>query len=344
MKILLYTDNHFCEKASIVQGYGTRYSKRLENQLKSVNWAEDYAIKNNCAMIVCLGDFFDKPDLNQYEITAAKDIKWADIPHYFIVGNHESGVGSLEYSSAKFLEGPNREIASAPMIRTFGDTELAFLPYITESDRRPLAEIFPPKCAKNRILLSHNDIKGIQLGPVESKTGYETAELENCADLCVNGHLHNGQKISRKVVNLGNLTGKDFGEDALRYSHNIMIIDTSSMTYELVENPYAFNFYKIEVDGKADLNKVHSLKRQAVLSIKCNESYIDDLKHALEAESDYITDCRIIVSHNVEAVEESDSSALALHTGDHLQKLVDYCREKLDNSDILNYELGELCK
>lgn len=295
-------------------------------------------------MIVCLGDFFDKPDLNQYEITAAKDIKWSNIPHYFIVGNHESGVGSLEYSSAKFLEGPGREIVSSPTLKTFGDTELAFLPYITESDRRPLTEIFTPKCAKNRILLSHNDIKGIQLGPVESKTGYEIPELENCADLCINGHLHNGQKISPKVINLGNLTGKDFGEDAMRYPHNIMIIDTSSMTYKLVENPYAFNFYKIEVDNKADLNKVHSLKPQAVLSIKCDERYVDDLKHELESEKNNITDYRIIISRSAEIIDKFDSSTLTLHTGDHLQKLIDYCREKLDNSDILNYELGELCK
>lgn len=37
MKILLYTDNHFCEKSSIINKYGEKYTYRLENQLKSIN-------------------------------------------------------------------------------------------------------------------------------------------------------------------------------------------------------------------------------------------------------------------------------------------------------------------
>ena len=91
MKILCYTDNHFCERSSIITKYGTKYSLRLENQLASLNWAEQLAIDEGCAMIVCLGDFFDKPHLTDQEITAIQDIKWAeDIPHYFLVGNHIS--------------------------------------------------------------------------------------------------------------------------------------------------------------------------------------------------------------------------------------------------------------
>lgn len=343
MKILLYTDNHFCEKASIVQGYGTKYSKRLENQLKSVNWAEDYALKTNCDIIVCLGDFFDKPDLNQYEITAAKDIKWANIPHYFIVGNHESGVTDLEFNSAKFLEGPNREIISQPTLKEFDDIELAFLPYVTESDRKPLSETFPKK-TKSRIILSHNDIKGIQLGPVESRTGYTIDEIEVNSDLFINGHLHNGQLITFKVINLGNLTGKDFGEDATKYAHNIMILDTDTFRYELIENPYAFNFYKIDIEKNSDIKKIYNLKKQAIVSLKCDDSLLDHLKKAIDENKSSIMESRIIVSHSCTDSPQTESIGNVLQTGDHLQKLIDYCREKLGDSDILKYELGELCK
>ena len=44
MKILCFTDNHFCERSSIVTKYGTKYSLRLENQLASINWVEQLAI------------------------------------------------------------------------------------------------------------------------------------------------------------------------------------------------------------------------------------------------------------------------------------------------------------
>lgn len=343
MKILLYTDNHFCEKASIIQGYGQKYSKRLENQIKSINWAEKLADESKCSMIICLGDFFDKPDLNQYEITAAKDIKWSTLPHYFLVGNHESGVSCLDCSSTKFLEGPNKAVVSTPTQILVENTELAFLPYVVESERKPLFEVFKTTSAKHRILLSHNDIKGIRLGPVESKVGYEVNELESIADICINGHLHNGQKISNKVINLGNLTGKDFGEDARKYAHNIMIIDTNTLKYELVENPFAYNFYKLEINQEKDLSILTSLKRQAVLSIKCKDILVDRLKSALLNYKEEISESRIIITRDNTSLE-TNLNTPSLQTGDHLQKLIDYCKERLDNTDILNYELGELCR
>ena len=35
MKILCFTDNHFCERSSIINKFGTNYSIRLENQIQS---------------------------------------------------------------------------------------------------------------------------------------------------------------------------------------------------------------------------------------------------------------------------------------------------------------------
>lgn len=37
MRILVFTDNHFCERSSIITKYGPKYSIRLENQLESLN-------------------------------------------------------------------------------------------------------------------------------------------------------------------------------------------------------------------------------------------------------------------------------------------------------------------
>ena len=135
MKILCFTDNHFCERSSIVTKYGNKYSLRLENQIQSLNWVEQTAINKNCDMIVCLGDFFDKPHLTDQELTALQDIKWSEaIPHYFIVGNHESEENDLQFSSTKVLEGLNRFIIDKPTLQryTSPELELAFLPYVVE--------------------------------------------------------------------------------------------------------------------------------------------------------------------------------------------------------------------
>jgi DNA repair exonuclease SbcCD nuclease subunit len=342
MKILCYTDNHFCEKASIVTRYGTQYTARIENQLQSINWAETLALDTNCDMVVCLGDFFDHAHLTDQELTALNDITWANLPHYFLVGNHESEEHDLQFSSTMALISENRSIIAKPEIKKLSGVELAFLPYIVESDKQPLSEYFPEPGTDVRLLFSHNDILGMQLGPVVSKSGFSIEELESVSDLCLNGHLHNGAAISNRVVNLGNLTGKDFGEDAFRYKHGVMIIDTATMKVEFIENPHAFNFYKLDIETSTDLQKLETLKNNAVLSIKCKDSMLSAVREQLET-LPTVVDSRIIVIRDiVEGAEnEIDISSLVV---DQCAKFAECCRARLDNNEILELELAEILK
>lgn len=342
MKILCFADNHFCERSSIITKYGTKYSTRLENQIESINWVELIAKEKDCKMVICLGDFFDKPQLSDQEITALQDIKWAEnIPHYFLVGNHESEENDLQYSSTKVLESENRVIIDKPFIYDLADIELAFLPYIVESNKQPLETYFP-KTGMPRILFSHNDILGLQLGPVVSKIGFSIEEIEANCEFCLNGHLHNGQAISQRVLNLGNLTGKDFGEDASRYIHKIIIIDTDTFAFETIENPYAFNFYKIDILTEKDLDLLDTVKPNAVVSIKCVDKYIETIREKVALNSNII-DTRIIL---IKTFEESDEQAVNISdlAVDQCVKFAECCREKLDNTPILEAELAEILK
>lgn len=343
MRILCFTDNHFCEYYSIVKKHGLKYSLRLENQLDSLNWLERIAIEQNCDAICCLGDFFDKPDLNEREITAVKDINWNNLPHYFLVGNHESSMSDLQYSSTKVLEGTNKYIISTPLKMIFNNVEFCFLPYVVESDRKSLFEYFGERSDLPRIILSHNDIKGIQMGPVISKLGFDISELDDSCDLCINGHLHNGQKVSTKVLNLGNLTGKDFGEDATKYTHNVLIIDTDTFSCQFIENPFAFNFYKIEIKTESDLtNLISNLKNNAIISMKCEESLVYKAKEAIQ-NCPQVIESRIIISRNLDLLSDTEIDISDL-TLDHLSKFVECCKEKIEASDILDFELSEICR
>ena len=84
MKYLIYTDVHWSTYSSIIRSRGDIYSKRIENLIESVNWAEKLATTNGCDEIICLGDFFDKPDLNSEELTSLTELTWANIHHTFI--------------------------------------------------------------------------------------------------------------------------------------------------------------------------------------------------------------------------------------------------------------------
>lgn len=293
-------------------------------------------------MVVCLGDFFDKPQLTDQEITALQEVKWAkNIPHYFLVGNHESEENDLQYSSTKVLEAEYRVIIDKPMIYDLADIELAFLPYIVESNKQPLETYFP-KTGFPRILFSHNDILGLQMGPVVSKIGFSIEEIEANCDFCLNGHLHNGQAVSNRVLNLGNLTGKDFGEDATRYAHKVIIIDTDTFKFETIENPHAFNFYKVDILTEDDLNLLTTVKPNAVISIKCLDKYIETAREKITQNSN-ILDTRIILVKTFGASEEQTVNISDL-TVDQCVKFAECCRAKLENTPILEAELAEILK
>lgn len=348
MKILLFTDLHMCPRASIVNKWGDKYPSRLENCIKAVNWVEKIAKEHKCKYIINLGDFFDKPDLTSETITACNEIKWSNIMHYSLVGNHDASTSSLVFNSVNSFLADKHQVITEPNALFLDDCDIFFLPYITECDRKPLEQYFldannqPISTGKPRVILSHNDISGIQMGPVVSRTGFSIEEIENNCDLFVNGHLHNGQVITNKIVNLGNLTGKDFGEDASKYSHNIAILDTTTMELQFIENPYALNFYKIQINTEQDLLLLENLKANAIVSVKCNEMLIDKTKSKLVELQGAILESRIIVIKQL--AEASDSITVEDLTVDHLARFVECCKANIELSNILVEELAEVCK
>lgn len=343
MKYLLYTDVHWCENSSSIQSRGNKFSTRLEYLIKSVNWAEQQAIENTCDAIICLGDFFDRSDIKPEEATALQKIDWVNLPHYFIVGNHEASNKSLEFNSVEILRKlPNFNIITKPT--AFGDNML-FLPYIKENEITSLKEYWDEvfdKPTDKRIIFSHNSVKGIQMGPVISKEGIEMEEIDSFCTMFINGHLHNGLKFSKKGINLGNLTGQNFGEDATRYSHNAFILDTDTNSLESIENPYAFNFYKFDVNNDSDLNRLKNLKNNAVVSVKCNEKFVNETREILESQN--VVASRILTTRDIIYSDMNKIEELVDMQTSHLVKFIKFVKETLDNTEVLNQELEEICK
>jgi DNA repair exonuclease SbcCD nuclease subunit len=333
-----------CPRASIVNRWGTKYPSRLENCIASVNWLEQKAKELDCEYIVNLGDFFDRPDLTSETITACNDIKWSGIMHYSLVGNHDASTSSLLFNSVNSFLGDRHKIVTEPSVLPLDDCFICFLPYVVECDRQPLNEYFSKLAGADRptVILSHNDISGIQLGPVMSRTGFSVEEIEANCDLMINGHLHNGQAISQKIINLGNLTGKDFGEDAFKHNHNIAILDTKTLQLTFIENPYAYNFYKIQVDTEHDLSLLDTLKPNAVVSVKCDSKLVENVKQRITELKDIILESRIIL---VKKFEESSEESLELDLSvDHLARFVECCKANIEYTPLLEEEIGQVCK
>jgi len=355
MKILCYSDNHWCQYSSILRKRGDEYSLRLDNQIKSINWAEDLAEKLNCRMIVHCGDFFDKESLNSMEITALNDLFFCDnAEHIMLVGNHEIGINTSEFSSTHLfgLKDTFSIINEPRILELDEDTQLCFLPYILEYNREPLNSYFVDT-NKKRIIFSHNDIAGITLGKFITKNGFSISEIEDCCDLFINGHIHNESRISSKIFNIGNLTGQNFSEDGFVYDHCVFVIDTVTLKIDVYKNPYAINFYKVdftENDSIEYINEISSKMKNAVVTIRCKEKNYEYLKKRFGSEVDElvphhnsIIECRFIIVPDNTDEETVMENNLQLSV-DHIKEFKNYILQELGSLDIVKEEIEEILK
>lgn len=346
MKILLFTDNHFCQYSSIIRSRGERYSTRLENQIESINWVEQLAIEEGCEKVFCLGDFFDKADLNAEELTALKEIKWNNLPHYFIVGNHEMGISDLTYSSAHIFESLNfTTLKFIDLIEINDNVALIILPYLIKDRRATLQKYIEDltinKHYKDYIVLSHNDIAGIRYGQYMSTDGFDIKDIYDNCRLFINGHLHNQTQINDKILNLGNLTGQNFSEDALKYSHCAAVLDTDTFTIDLINNPYALHFYKLEIlDEEAIEPELDKCISNSVVTIKTKTTLIDAIRKALMAHQNIIEN-RIITIADTVIIDNAQSIETLVKT-DHIEQFKNYILEQLGTTTIIEEELALL--
>lgn len=348
MKILIYSDIHISIDSVGVKSTGSKYSKRLENIIQSISWAEDLAIRLNCEVVVNLGDTFDKPLITAIEATAIQDITWAGLPHYILIGNHDSNIASLEYSSASvFKRLPNFNIIDTPQAFQIPETDkiICFIPYITENMRKPLTDYIIQ--GKTNIVLSHNDIAGFSFGKFISKEGFNIKEIEDNCALFLNGHLHNSAYLTKKILNVGNLTGQNFGEDAFKYKHGAWLLDTDTLELQFFENPYALRYYKLDIINKEDFNIIDTINNTSisntnVLRIKCNKEYLADIK-------DKLNECNNILSYRINVINNSvdntvDINNVELKKTDYLKMFEEFISERLELTSELKSELAEICK
>ena len=351
MRYFIYADPHWSSYSSIVRSRGEKYSTRLENLIKTINWVELEAQKQNCNAIICLGDFFDKSELNSEEITALQEVEWANMRHYMLVGNHEMGRNNLELSSSHlFALIPHIAVLDCPyMYNEQNGTSIMFLPYVLENNRKPLKEYFDGmEHCENKIIFSHNDIAGIQMGSYLSTTGFSIEEIEQNCNLFINGHLHNGADIGNKIINIGNITGQNFSEDAYKYEHKALILDTDEKSLTPIINPYAMNFYKLDltnyrpvIDDQNIQNTLSDLRYPAVATIKINPDISFIVKDLLTTCGNII-ECRLITDGvlGAESIENINNEVNL----DHIQKFQMYVMENIGKDELILNELERVSK
>lgn len=335
MKIGIVGDIHWSKYSSILRSRGNKYSKRLENCIDSINWAEEL-LGDRCDMVVYLGDFFDHESLKSEEITALSEIEWNKVPHYFLVGNHELGLNDLSFSSAHIFNLKDPQVIDHPTTWIYSDVEVCYLPYILNNTGK-LDDYFDAKTEK-RIIFSHNDIAGIQLGKFTSTEGFSIENIENNCDLFINGHLHNGSKVSDKIYNVGNLTGQNFSEDAEVYKHNIFILDTDTLSIEEIENPFSLKFYKFN-SFETLLN--YDFPINSIVTAKLFNEEINEAKEFVVNNENIIAHRFIVAPNLMNNISSIEHTSLAVN---HLDKFQEFIVNELGTDKLVIAELEEVIK
>ena len=335
-------DIHWSTYSSIIRKRGRKYSQRLERLIKSVNWFEKLAKDNKCDEEIFLGDTFDRSDLNAEELTALQDVKWNKLPKYFIVGNHESNINTLEFSSTKFFESINANVISkATKLEISDDLDFYLIPYITTDKTLELSDYIDVKDNKRKIVFAHQDLAGLQYGRFLSQSGFAINDIKNNCELFFDGHLHNEQIIADNIILVGILSGQNFNEDALKFRHLAYILtidDNGRISYEAYENPEAFNFYKLRIENKKDFDILDSLKDNAVVSVVCEESLVKELSRLIK-KNKKITESRIVMFYNYSSDNSNTTNILV---DDYIKQFILLAQDKLEKTSILNSELARL--
>lgn len=341
--ILICPDIHFCQNSSIIRERGEKYSARLENCIKSINWVMQTAKKENCSSIFYLGDFFNRSDLNAEEITALSSIDFdIGLNQFIIVGNHEAKTADNIFNSSNCLRGVN--VFDHYQLIEDDKTAIHLLPYMYDCVE-DISQVLTPVAGKRNLILSHNDLKGVNYGNFISTTGIDLDSIESNCDLFINGHLHNNSWVTKKILNLGILTGQNFSEDCTKYVHQIAILDLDAFHIKLIENPYAFNFTKLEV-GVPDYLEVtiNSIsKSNLVLYVKCPQDVQPEVKQILEK----YKKSKKVFTYKIITEKRFDSSTINIETKllkiNPLKDLRECVINYVDGSELARSELDILC-
>lgn len=341
IKVAICGDVHWSTYSSIIRKRGRKYSHRLERLIKSLKWFEKLAKDQKCDFEVFLGDTFDRPDLNAEELTALQEVKWNKLPKKFLVGNHESNINTLEFSSTKFFESIDADVISKPRVEEVtNDFDFCYIPYITTDKVLKIGD-FVNDNGKKRVIFAHQDLAGIQYGRFTSQTGFSVDDIKSNCELFFDGHLHNSYVIDDKIILVGILCGQNFNEDANKYDHNAYILtvnDDGTVSYDTYVNPEAFNFYKFRFETEDDFYQLENLRDNAVVSAVCEEHLSGKLSKILKLHKN-IVESRMVMFYNYSFDDDNKPSILV---DDYIKQFILLAHDKLENSSVLDSELARL--
>ncbi len=280
-------------------------------------------------------------------MTALQEIKWCPKPHTFLVGNHDASRKDLLFNSVNSLKNLNFKIIESVSLNNLNsECDFLYIPYLQDDVRKSIKdykeEFRLTENNKKLVVFSHNDIQ-CSYGFYKNDSGLSINDIETNCTLFLNGHIHNNYKFCNNGINIGNLTGQNFNENAFIYRHGCYLLeisDTGNITLEFLENPFCFNFYQLHIVNEKDYSLLDNLKCNSVVSIKCKDSLIEKLKLLIK-DNPKIIESRIICDKTLEG-DKNKISLNSLSEINHIEELEKFILNQLGSDEDVKEELNKI--
>ena len=216
-----------------------------------------YCIKNGITDIIHMGDFFDQRKFLSYKIMNTVEnefisiLKENNLTLHITLGNHDilykdtNKINSVDLVLRKY--GDCIKIYDEPTEKTFGDCNIAFLPWVNpENEKESLA--FIEQCTAP-ILFAHLDIIGFDMikGGLAQCTHGFNREIFQKFEAVYTGHYHTKSE-QNNIHYLGTQYEMTWADsDDPKYFH---VFDTITRELEAIRNPHTL-FNKFYYDGDA---------------------------------------------------------------------------------------------
>jgi len=208
-EMIIFSDAHFSKnpQKSYIRSDGM--SSWLYNQIKIVDSIFDYAKSANVKTIIHNGDLFeDKNRIPQDLYNTVWELfkKYSDdFNIFFNTGNHDMfrmGGSSLKPFSDIVI------VVSDVFSSDLDGFYIRMIPY-----GRITAECLKlPGTDKTKILLIHENVSGLEMGPLDYSSGTPLKpHIFGDWNFVVNGHIHKPQKLMN-IINIGSVISNDWGE------------------------------------------------------------------------------------------------------------------------------------
>lgn len=234
MRYLCFSDIHFHTNHRFSHITSEGYTVRELEHLSCADVIIDICNKENIDKIIFCGDLYGPVGDNLSTQTQAAVCEFVDKiskikPLYMVVGNHDLSASTNYKNVHKLI--PFKYFNNVTVYDTPVEVgNLVFMPYCT-SDEYATAVLESIEDKQNKVVFSHLELKGINLGNgIETTRGVSLSLLEKFK-MTIQGHYHGSTAYAKNIQVIGSTQRLSF-KDPGKSRNNIIIYDTETNKIE----------------------------------------------------------------------------------------------------------------